>query len=163
MWRSLLRAGPASTRTPPIRVKDRQWFPGAIADKPNWAVLVDAAALTPQAVTPLLEQIDGNVCLTRYFTVEESPEWAACRAAKNWSLFQVDSFMPIHMQILADVSHIMDHRKVNGATRACLMVPADHGAAYARAFSPCARNGGWSWMVMTPLGVSGEGVVENER
>lgn len=55
----------------------------------------------------------------------------------RYELFMVDSFMPIHIQLLADVAHVMDHRAENGATCACVVVPAVHAEPYGNAFVHC--------------------------
>jgi hypothetical protein len=150
---------PASKRA--FKIKDRSWFPNAVAGKPNLAIFIDADSLTPNSAQEAIARIPtSHVCLRRLFTIEETAEWTAFRSSRKWSKFQVDSFMPVHIQLLADVSHVMDHRNQNGATRVALVVPDHHGEAYLRAFPETADNGGWNWTVVTPERVAGSGTVQ---
>jgi hypothetical protein len=144
-------------------IKDRSRFNGVVPGKSNMAVFIDADNVTAdeiQRLDPVLTQIGGNVCLRRFFTLEERPGWTALRAARGYELFEVDSFMPVHIQLLADVAHVMDHRPENGATCACVVVPDAHGDPYLRAFPEEGDNGGWDWFVVTPKkGLVGRGTV----
>ena len=149
-----------------FKVKDRTRYTSIAHGKTNLAVFYDASGVTADeaaALDPALEAVTGAVCLRRFFTTEEPAAWTALRAGRGFELFLVDSFMPVHMQLLADVAHVMDHRKENGAGAVCVVVPDEHVAAYMQAFptEPSAR-GGWDWFVASPGakgGIAGKGTV----
>ena len=115
--------------------KDRFPYPGTgITDgREKLAVLVDASNVSHD-LYPAIETIvdrSGAVCLRRYFEHKPSYGWKNLEGTHGFEKFRVDSFVPIHIQMIADATHIAEYRELNMLTGVALVVNSSQGDAFA--------------------------------
>eukprot|EP00760_Papus_ankaliazontas_P028392 PhM_4_TR3675/c0_g3_i1/m.20154 len=117
----------------PLPTKDR--FPpvgfNASDHRTRTAVLIDASAVTPEQYALLVPKIQNNdsrtLLLQRVFSTDPMPPlWADAIKAQQqptaaaglvgvgmFERFKVESFMPVHIQMMADARHIAELRRDN--------------------------------------------------
>lgn len=127
-----------------VPIKDRR--PTHLAQREDGnrklAVLINGKEVTPstyiETIAPKLPQAtQGTICVQRMFDYHlGSEDWQGALAAdKRLEHFRVDSFIPIHMQMAADVGHIIELSGSNLISGVVMTVSKRHSHLYAEYFS----------------------------
>jgi hypothetical protein len=129
--------GPRGAAALPI--KDR--YPPAAYDPADMrrriVVLVDGELVSKRSYDQMLPRIAsyGSVILTRVFAHTLKPDWQPDVIARKVEWFRVEKFIPVHMQLAADASHVGRFRADNATQGIAMLVNDAETAQYESYFT----------------------------